>query len=79
MWRLFWNAIPLYIIAVLLGAARVWLFPHADGTVGNMLFWVMLMAIAGCLFVVPTAAEIPIVQTMMLAGIGIAPALAPWG
>lgn len=77
MWRLFCNTIPLYIVAVLLlGAARVWLFPHADGAVGNTLFWVMLMAIAGCLFVIPTAAEIPIVQTMMLAGMGIAPALA---
>ena len=77
MWRLFWNTIPLYIVAVLLlGATRVWLFPHADGAVGNTLFWVMLMAIAGCLFVIPTAAEIPIVQTMMLAGMGIAPALA---
>lgn len=77
MWRLFWNTIPLYIVAVLLlGAARVWLFPHADGAVGNTLFWVMLMAIAGCLFVITTAAEIPIVQTMMLAGMGLAPALA---
>ncbi|WP_436405004.1 permease [Pantoea rodasii] len=77
MWRLFWNTIPLYIVAVLLlGAARVWLFPHAEGAVGNTLFWVMLMAIAGCLFVIPTAAEIPIVQTMMLAGMGLAPALA---
>ncbi|WP_336768425.1 permease [Pantoea endophytica] len=76
MWRLFCNTIPLYIVAVLLlGAARVWLFPHADGAVGNTLFWVMLMAVAGCLFVIPTAAEIPIVQTMMLAGMGIAPAL----
>ncbi|MNL17949.1 putative permease [compost metagenome] len=34
------------------------------------------MAVAGCLFVIPTAAEIPIVQTMMLAGMGAAPALA---
>lgn len=77
LWRLFWNTIPLYIVAVLLlGAARVWLFPHADGAVGNTLFWVVVMALAGCLFVIPTAAEIPIVQTMMLAGMGIAPALA---
>ena len=77
MWRLFCNTIPLYVVAVLLlGAARVWLFPHANGAVGNTLIWVMLMAIAGCLFVIPTAAEIPIVQTMMLAGMGIAPALA---
>ncbi|QDY40808.1 permease [Candidatus Pantoea soli] len=77
MWQLFWNTIPLYIVAVLLlGAARVWLFPHAEGAVGNTLFWVMMMAIAGCLFVIPTAAEIPIVQTLLLAGMGMAPALA---
>ena len=77
LWTLFWNTIPVYILAVLvLGAARVWLFPHADGVVGNSFFWVAAMAIAGCLFVIPTAAEIPIVQTMMLAGMGTAPALA---
>lgn len=77
LWVLFWSTIPVYIIAVLvLGAARVWLFPHADGAVDNTLFWVIAMAIAGCLFVIPTAAEIPIIQTMMLAGMGMAPALA---
>lgn len=77
LWTLFWSTIPVYIIAVLaLGAARVWLFPHADGAVDNTLFWVIAMAIAGGLFVIPTAAEIPIVQTMMLAGMGTAPALA---
>jgi uncharacterized membrane protein YraQ (UPF0718 family) len=77
LWKLFWSTIPVYIIAVLvLGAARVWLFPHADGVVDNTLFWVIAMAIAGCLFVIPTAAEIPIIQTMMLAGMGMAPALA---
>lgn len=74
---LFWNTIPVYIVAVLiLGAARVRLFPHADGAVGNTLFWVIAMAVAGCLFVIPTAAEIPVVQTMMLAGMGVAPGLA---
>ena len=52
------------------------LFPHADGAVDNSLMWVVAMAVAGCLFVIPTAAEIPIVQTMMLAGMGTAPALA---
>ncbi|HKS32259.1 MAG TPA: permease [Enterobacteriaceae bacterium] len=77
LWTLFWSTIPVYILAVLvLGAARVWLFPHADGAVGNTLLWVIAMAIVGCLFVIPTAAEIPIVQTMMLAGMGMAPALA---
>lgn len=77
LWSLFWSTIPVYILAVLvLGAARVWLFPHAEGAVDNTLFWVIAMAIAGCLFVIPTAAEIPIVQTMLLAGMGTAPALA---
>lgn len=77
LWQLFWSTIPVYILAVLvLGAARVWLFPHADGAVDNTVLWVVAMAIAGCLFVIPTAAEIPIVQTMMLAGMGMAPALA---
>ncbi|ROP58097.1 hypothetical protein EDF81_3259 [Enterobacter sp. BIGb0383] len=77
LWTLFWSTIPVYILAVLvLGAARVWLFPHADGAVDNTLLWVIAMAIVGCLFVIPTAAEIPIVQTMMLAGMGMAPALA---
>jgi len=77
LWSLFWSTIPVYILAVLvLGAARVWLFPHAEGAVDNTLLWVIAMAVVGCLFVIPTAAEIPIVQTMMLAGMGIAPALA---
>ena len=77
LWTLFWSTIPVYILAVLvLGAARVWLFPHADGAIDNCLLWVIALAVAGCLFVIPTAAEIPIVQTMMLAGMGTAPALA---
>ncbi|MGG5836949.1 permease, partial [Huaxiibacter chinensis] len=65
------------ILAVLiLGAARVWLFPHADGAIDNTILWVIAMAVVGCLFVIPTAAEIPIVQTLMMAGMGMAPALA---
>lgn len=77
LWQLFWSTIPVYILAVLvLGAARVWLFPHADSAIDNSLLWVAAMAVVGCLFVIPTAAEIPIVQTMMLAGMGTAPALA---
>lgn len=77
LWQLFWSTIPVYVLAVLaLGAARVWLFPHADSAVGDTLFWVIAMAVVGCLFVIPTAAEIPVVQTMILAGMGTAPALA---
>ncbi|MGA8136385.1 MULTISPECIES: permease [Pseudomonas] len=77
LWQLFWTTIPIYILAVLLlGAARVWLFPHVDGAMGNSLLWLVPLAIIGTLFVIPTAAEIPIVQTMMTLGLGTAPAVA---
>jgi len=77
LWQLFWSIVPIYIVAVLaLGAARVWLFPHVDGTMGNSMLWLILMAVFGTLFVIPTAAEIPIVQTMLSLGLGIAPAAA---
>ncbi|MFY1663333.1 permease [Pseudomonas sp. Pseu.R1] len=77
LWQLFWTTIPIYVIAVLaLGAARVWLFPHVDGAMGNSLLWLVPLAIVGTLFVIPTAAEIPIVQTLMALGLGTAPAVA---
>jgi uncharacterized membrane protein YraQ (UPF0718 family) len=77
LWSLFWTTIPIYIVAVLiLGAARVWLFPHVDGAMGNSLLWLVPLAIVGTLFVIPTAAEIPIVQTLMALGLGTAPAVA---
>lgn len=75
--HLFWSTVPVYVIAVLLlGTARVWLFPHAEGFAGEGWGWLVLMAMAGTLFVIPTAAEIPIVQTMMAQGLATAPALA---
>ena len=77
LWQLFWNTIPVYLLAVLLlGAARVWLFPHVDGAMSDSLLWLVPLAIVGTLFVIPTAAEIPIVQTMMALGMGTAPAVA---
>jgi uncharacterized membrane protein YraQ (UPF0718 family) len=77
LWQLFWSTIPIYILAVLvLGAARVWLFPHVDGAMTNSLVWLVPLAIVGTLFVIPTAAEIPIVQTMMTLGMGTGPAVA---
>ncbi|WP_426198692.1 permease [Pseudomonas sp. DC3200b2] len=77
LWHLFWSTIPVYVLAVLvLGAARVWLFPHVDGSFGEGLSWLVPMAVIGTLFVIPTAAEIPIVQTLMTLGLGTAPAVA---
>ncbi|OLF54428.1 permease [Pseudomonas chlororaphis] len=77
LWQLFWSTIPVYVLAVLvLGAARVWLFPHVEGAIGDSLLWLVPLAIVGTLFVIPTAAEIPIVQTMMTLGMGTGPAVA---
>ena len=77
LWQLFWSTIPIYILAVLvLGAVRVWVFPHLDGAMANGLLWLVPLAIIGTLFVIPTAAEIPIVQTMMTLGMGTGPAVA---
>lgn len=77
LWQLFWSTIPIYVLAVLvLGATRVWLFPHVEGAIGDSLLWLVPLAIVGTLFVIPTAAEIPIVQTMMALGMGTGPAVA---
>lgn len=71
------SVLPVYIVLVLLvGALRSWLFPaihfgHADG-----LLWVIGLTIAGTLFVIPTAGEVPIIQTMMHYGLGLGPAFA---
>lgn len=77
LWQLSWSTVPVYVLTVLaLGAGRVWLFPHVDGIAENAWLWLVPLAIVGTLFVIPTAAEIPIVQTMLAAGMGIAPAVA---
>ena len=77
LWSLCLSVIPIYIITVfLLGALSVLVFPHTTGVFGNTIFWVIVMAIVGCLFVIPTAAEVPIIKTLMLAGMGLSPALA---
>jgi uncharacterized protein len=48
--------IPEYIVLVLLlGAARAWLFPHAGPEIDNNLGWLLAFAVAGTLFVIPTA------------------------
>lgn len=48
--------IPEYIVLVLLlGATRAWLFPHVGPEVGDGLGWILAFAVAGTLFVIPTA------------------------
>lgn len=69
--------VPAYVISVLLmGAVRVWLFPHISSAAANGLLTIIGFAIAGMLFVIPTAAEIPIIQTFMSFGLGGGPAAA---
>ncbi|NGZ75188.1 permease [Saccharibacillus alkalitolerans] len=71
------TLVPAYFIFVLLlGAARVWLFPAGGIEGGNQLLLIAGFAIAGMLFVIPTAAEIPIVQSFMALGLAGGPAAA---
>lgn len=75
--HLSWRLLPEYLIIVLLlGAARAWLFPSMDVGVDNSLFWIIGLAIAGMLFVIPTAGEVPIVQAMLVLGMATGPAAA---
>jgi len=67
--------LPEYIVLILLlGAARAWLFPHVGPEIGNHLGWIIALALAGTLFVIPTAGEVPIVQAMLALGMGAGPA-----
>lgn len=76
LWRLSKGVIPEYIILVcLLGAVRAWLFPAVTPAV-NGFAWTLLLAFTGTLFVIPTAGEIPVVQTLMSFGLGVGPSAA---
>ncbi len=71
------RLVPEYaVLVVLLGAVRAWIFPHLDHGIGNDLTWIVAFAAAGALFVIPTAGEVPIVQAMLLLGVGVGPAAA---
>ncbi|MBA8826408.1 hypothetical protein FHX42_003784 [Saccharopolyspora lacisalsi] len=69
--RMLLILVPEYAVVVLLvGAVRGWLFPLETGPVPLA---VVLFALAGSLFVVPTAGEIPIIHGLLALGIGAAP------
>jgi uncharacterized membrane protein YraQ (UPF0718 family) len=71
------RLIPEYVVLVLLmGAARAWLFPHIGPAIDSSLPWIFAFAIAGALFVIPTAGEVPIIQAMLSLGMAAAPAAA---
>ncbi len=73
--RMTLRLVPEYVVLVLLlGAGRAWLFPAIGPEIGNHIGWVMAFAVAGMLFVIPTAGEVPIIQAMLSLGMGVGPA-----
>jgi uncharacterized membrane protein YraQ (UPF0718 family) len=75
--RMTLRLIPEYVVIVLLlGAVRAWMFPHIGPAIGDQWFWIVALALAGTLFVIPTAGEVPIVQAMLALGLGGGPAAA---
>lgn len=71
------RLIPEYVVIVLLlGAIRAWMFPHIGPAIGDQWVWIVALALAGMLFVIPTAGEVPIVQAMLALGLGGGPAAA---
>ena len=76
LWQMVIGLVPEYLgIVLILGAARAWLFPAVTSETTGII-WTVGLAIAGTLFVIPTAGEIPIVQTLMAFGLGVGPAAA---
>lgn len=69
------RLIPEYLVIVLLlGAARAWLFPHISADIGDHFIWIAAFSLAGALFVIPTAGEVPIIQAMLSLGMAAGPA-----
>lgn len=77
LWNEIVAIIPGYaLIVFILGGLRAWFFPpdftiHASGAVG-----MTLVSLVGTLFVIPTAGEVPIVQTLLAHGMSIGAAVA---
>jgi uncharacterized membrane protein YraQ (UPF0718 family) len=72
--RLSIRLLPEYLVVVLLlGGLRGWLFPVGGALAGWGLVAVVLFAVVGTLFVIPTAGEIPIIQGLLAAGVGAGP------
>lgn len=73
--RMTLQLVPEYLVLVLLlGAGRAWLFPAIGPQIDNHLVWVVAFAVAGMLFVIPTAGEAPIIQAMLSLGMSAGPA-----
>lgn len=73
--RLVVRIVPEYVVIVaLLGAVRSAFFPTGALHLGASPVVLSGLAVLGTLFVIPTAGEIPILQSMLAAGLGTGPA-----
>ena len=73
-WELYTIVPGYFVIVLLLGAARAWFFHPGLTLAGGSLLVLIALAIVGTLFVIPTAGEVPIVQTLMAFGLAAGPA-----
>lgn len=72
--RLAVRLLPEYaVVVMLLGGFRGWLFPAGSTLAAWGWLAAVLLAVVGTLFVIPTAAEIPIIGALMAAGVGMVP------
>lgn len=77
LWKMSVTMLPVYLILVLLvGATRAWLFPVGAIGHANSVLAMIGLSVTGMLFVIPTAGEIPIVQTLLHFHLGVGPAAA---
>lgn len=77
LWWESYTILPGYVLIVLmLGAARAFLFTPGLTVATGSIIAIVLLALAGTLFVIPTAGEVPIIQTLMGYGMSASPAAA---
>ncbi|WP_125772148.1 permease [Companilactobacillus furfuricola] len=73
-WKAFYtliiDSIPAYVVIVfLLGTFEGVLFPAIQGGLSSGALAILLFALVGTIFVIPTAGEIPIIQALMALGL----------
>jgi uncharacterized protein len=77
LWIEVYQLLPGYAIVVLvLGAARAWLFPTSLTIGAHGLPAIIALSAIGTAFVIPTAGEVPIIQTLLQHGMSVGPAAA---
>ena len=68
------TLLPEYLVIVMaVGAFRGYLFPLGAHLASWGILAMLLLAVTGALFVIPTAGEIPIIQGLLQAGLGAGP------